>query len=423
VVGTTLTAAVSLSGGFAAAADRADLPDLIVRFDDERREDVDERLGALPNVEARAYRYEITRVPISAGDGSTRRGALHVVEAGRRGYEIVRGRDVRGSADEVVVEAGVAREWNVALGDTLTFFDDVRREVVGVARSPDNVAFPLAAVPRIYVDVASVPADLRQLPESNLALAWLRDPGLEDETLTQARAVSFGLQELRFITRAGVQVLVGQAAGIVIALLVAFSVVALATSGIMLGASARAEVARRLPSIGVQRAIGFSRRRARRRPVGVGGARRRTGGRVGIRARRAGHPGAEATGCSMRSTRSAPAGSGLVACSPRAGMVALVAAAGRVARLAGDRRAGVGAAARRRARGWAPARGRRTSRGGGGGGGFGALGADSCPPAGALGDDGRGPRHLQRDLILLLALASLLSGLRDDPGRSARRTR
>ena len=34
VVGTALTAAVSLSGGFDRAADRADLPDLIVRFDE-----------------------------------------------------------------------------------------------------------------------------------------------------------------------------------------------------------------------------------------------------------------------------------------------------------------------------------------------------------------------------------------------------
>jgi MacB-like periplasmic core domain/FtsX-like permease family len=45
----------------------------------------------------------------------------------------------------------------------------------------------------------------------------------------------------------------------VIALLVAFSFVAVGTAGIMLGASARSEVARRLPSIGVQRAVGFSR--------------------------------------------------------------------------------------------------------------------------------------------------------------------
>ena len=47
-----------------------------------------------------------------------------------------------------------------------------------------------------------------------------------------------------------------QAAGIVIDLLVALSLIALATAGAMLAASARAEVQRRLGTIGVQRAIG-----------------------------------------------------------------------------------------------------------------------------------------------------------------------
>src|SRR5262249_11970419 len=50
-----------------------------------------------------------------------------------------------------------------------------------------------------------------------------------------------------------------QAAGIVIDLLVALSLIALATAGVMLAASARAEVQRRLSAIGVRRAIGASR--------------------------------------------------------------------------------------------------------------------------------------------------------------------
>ncbi len=37
VAGTALTAAVSLSGGFERAAERADLPDLIIRFDERSR--------------------------------------------------------------------------------------------------------------------------------------------------------------------------------------------------------------------------------------------------------------------------------------------------------------------------------------------------------------------------------------------------
>lgn len=258
VAGTALTAAVSLSGGFERAAERADLPDLIVRFDETERADVDARLGALPNLAARTYRTEITRVPLAAGDGRSRRGAIAVVEPGRRGYEIVAGRDVRGG-DDAVIDAGVAREWHVELGDDVFFGGRRARRIVGVARSPDNVAFPLATVPRVYVSASGVPRRFRPL-QVNVALGWVNDRAREDVTLTQARAVSFGLQDLRFVTRAGVQVLIGQAAGIVIALLVAFSAVALGTAGVMLGASARSEVARRLPAIGVQRAVGFPRR-------------------------------------------------------------------------------------------------------------------------------------------------------------------
>ena len=77
--------------------------------------------------------------------------------------------------------------------------------------------------------------------------------------LVQARATSYGLQGLRFVTRSGVRVLLDQAAGIVIDLLVALSLIALATASVMLAASARAEVQRRLGAIGVRRAVGASR--------------------------------------------------------------------------------------------------------------------------------------------------------------------
>ncbi len=53
--------------------------------------------------------------------------------------------------------------------------------------------------------------------------------------------------------------LLDQAAGIVIDLLVALSVIALVTAGVMLAASARAEVQRRLGATGVRRALGASR--------------------------------------------------------------------------------------------------------------------------------------------------------------------
>src|ERR671916_565825 len=79
-----------------------------------------------------------------------------------------------------------------------------------------------------------------------------------DVTLTQARAVSFGLGRLEFVTREGVRVLLGQAAGIVISLLVAFSLVALAAAGAMLAAGAHADRQPRLGALGVQRALGFT---------------------------------------------------------------------------------------------------------------------------------------------------------------------
>ncbi len=93
----------------------------------------------------------------------------------------------------------------------------------------------------------------------NLAEIWLRDPRNLNEVLVQARATSYGLRGLRFVTRSGVRVLLDQAAGIVIDLLVALSLIALATASVMLAASARAEVQRRLAAIGVRRAVGASR--------------------------------------------------------------------------------------------------------------------------------------------------------------------
>ncbi|HEY5318923.1 MAG TPA: FtsX-like permease family protein, partial [Solirubrobacteraceae bacterium] len=96
-------------------------------------------------------------------------------------------------------------------------------------------------------------------PNVNLAEIWLRNPRYLNEVLVQARATSFGLHNLQFATRSGVKVLLDQAAGIVIDLLVALSVIALITASAMLAASARAEVQRRLGAIGVRRAVGASR--------------------------------------------------------------------------------------------------------------------------------------------------------------------
>src|SRR5205807_10227413 len=109
--------------------------------------------------------------------------------------------------------------------------------------------------PRVYV---ALPRGAGA-PRVNLADIWLRDPGQLDEVLVQARATSYGLRGIGFVTRSGVRVLLDQAAGIVIDLLVALSLIALATAGVMLAASARAEVERRLQAIGVRRAVGGPR--------------------------------------------------------------------------------------------------------------------------------------------------------------------
>jgi ABC-type lipoprotein release transport system permease subunit len=252
VVGTATTVGYGLATGFERAADAADLPDVIARFDQEDRRTLDERVRALPNLAARSYRLEVNGVGIAARGEYTDDGAVHVLLGGRRGYLVTEGRDVRPRSDEVVVERGLAREWGLRVGDTVDVGRLGPRRLVGVAVSPDNVAYPLARAARVYVPDPGFGL------EPNVALLWLNDPSKADVTLTQARAVSFGLGRLEFITREGVRVLLGQAAGIVISLLVAFSLVALAAAGTMLAAGAHAEVQRRLAALGVQRALGFS---------------------------------------------------------------------------------------------------------------------------------------------------------------------
>jgi ABC-type lipoprotein release transport system permease subunit len=254
VVGTATTVGYSLATGFDRSADRADLPDIIARFSTDRRSAVDERVRALPNLAARSYRWERTNIALDGAGHSTRQGALDFVLGGRRGYLISAGHDLTGAPGEVVIENGLAQEWGLRPGDDLRVGRLGWLRIAGIAVSPDNVAFPLATAARVYVD----PTWLGFRPDPNVALLWLNDPSKADVTLTQARAVSFGLGRLQFITRSGVRVLLSQAAGIVISLLVAFSLVALVAAGTMLAAGAHADVQRRLPAFGVQRALGFT---------------------------------------------------------------------------------------------------------------------------------------------------------------------
>ena len=215
--------------------------------------------------------------------------------------------------------------WGIQLGDTVRLRASGRSGSSGSSRRPTTSAIRSPSRASTSRGRRSTRASAaNDDPQVNLAEIWLRNPRYLNEVLVQARATSFGLHDIRFATRSGVRVLLDQAAGIVIDLLVALSLIALVTAGVMLAASARAEVQRRLGAIGVRRAIGASRgpgRRSRRRSRRCWSPCRRH--RVGLRGGRAGHVRARRRGCSTLLNEPAPGG-------------ALVAAAAR--RLAGRRR-------------------------------------------------------------------------------------
>jgi len=261
-VGVAGTVGYSLATGYDRAATRTDQPDVLGRFAPQRLSVLRERLERLPNVERISYRLEVNRVSLAANGQSKRNGAVHVVRPGRRGYVVVAGRDLGSRAGETLVERGVANEWDLGIGDSIDVGGLGSLRIAGIALSVDNVAFPLATVPRIYVTEAEIarrfgPDDD---PGVNLALVWLADSSRLDVTLASARPAVFGLRTEQLLTRRAVRQVIDQAAGIVIALLAVFGLVACACAGVMLAAASAAEVRRRAPALGVQRALGASRR-------------------------------------------------------------------------------------------------------------------------------------------------------------------
>jgi predicted lysophospholipase L1 biosynthesis ABC-type transport system permease subunit len=242
-----------LGEGFDRAVKAADLPDVIVRFDPEPADEVSDKISALPDLAGYTLRQEATNVEVYSGGHDSTNAAVEVVQPGRRGYAIVAGHDLTNRPGEALIEKGLAAAWGVHLDDGIDIANLPPQRVVGFTESPDNVSYPLA-VPRVYIpqaDIAPGPVNEAEL--------WLHDPRNLDQVLVQARATAYGVHGLRFVTRQGVRVLLDQAAGIVIDLLVALSLIALATAGVMLAASARAEVQRRLTAIGLKRAVGATR--------------------------------------------------------------------------------------------------------------------------------------------------------------------
>lgn len=209
VVGTGATVGYSLATGFARSAEQAGLPDVIARFSTERRSLVDARVRALPNLAARSYRNEQTNWELGGNGHITDSGALDIVLGGRRGYHVVAGHDLHDRrSGEVVVERGLADAWGLHVGGVLDVARLGELQIVGIAVSPDNVAYPLAKAARVYVTQRQIQDrfGIHRPLAPNMALLWLHDPAKADVTLTQARAVSFGLGRLEFITREGVRI-------------------------------------------------------------------------------------------------------------------------------------------------------------------------------------------------------------------------
>ncbi len=252
-----VTVSDSLGKGFSRAAQQAHLADIIVRFDPQPASKVAQRINALPDIRYFSLRQEFTDVLISAPNGrSAGNASVQIVNAGGsgpHGYALTAGHDVTDTPGQVVIERGLAAAWNIPLNGTIEISGLGPQKVVGFAEEPDNVSYPLAA-PQIYISKDAVNG--QRNPRVDEAQIWLKDPRYLNEVLVQARATSYGVKGLRFVTRSGVKILLDQAAGIVIDLLVALSVIALATASVLLASSARAEVERRLKAIGIRRALG-----------------------------------------------------------------------------------------------------------------------------------------------------------------------
>ncbi len=274
---------------------------------------------------------------------------------------------------------------------------------------------------------------------ANLAQLWLADPGPRGHhARAGARELVRDRRALVRHARGDPRCCSGRRPGIVISLLVAFSLVALVAAGTMLAASAHADVQRRLPAFGVQRALGFTPAAAGRRAGGrVGAARRARRRRSGSASERS-RSRARRRRCSRSSTSSRPARRCCPCSAPAwSAITALVTARRDLARLAGGAPpAGRDPARRRpRARRRAPvAEAAGEARGGGRRSAARRRGRaplrDGLLATGArfaIAARGRFAASVATIAVcagvvtLMLALAALLERLRDDPGTVGKR--
>jgi len=262
MIGAAVTIVFSLATAFDRTAAAAEMPDVTARFAERPLSAVLPRVRALANIRTASYRFEANGIGIQSG-GNFADGVLEGVSgSGPRGYAVTAGRDVVRGA-EVVVERGLARNWHLRLGERLSLgapSSTMAARIVGVAVTPGDIAYPLVRSPRLYVPLDDARRLVGAGSDVDEVLIWLHDRSQLDVTLAQARAASYGLSDLRFVTRSGYAHLIGSAGGVVIALLVSFSLIALAAAGVMLAASAAGEIQRRREAIGILRALGASPR-------------------------------------------------------------------------------------------------------------------------------------------------------------------
>ena len=376
-----------------------------------------QRIEALPDVAAFSLRQELTNVDLSAGDHCScerlgRGGRPRPPAATRSSPAATVGPPVRRGRRRAGARRGVGdpprgrarhRRPRPAAGRRLLR----ERPTTSPTRSRCRACTCREAALEPGGSAASV--ESAGQPRPDLAAR----PAVPERGARPGARDSYGLQDLQFVTRSGVRVLLDQAAGIVIDLLVALSLIALVTAAVMLAASARAEVQRRLRAIGVRRAVGASRGHlalTQALEATLIAAPAATLGVLAGDARhvRADEPAADAAqragaGARAAGARSRPLGR-------RASRSRWWRAAWPAWRAAG--RSPVGAAARRRARRAASRRARRSRRRPR------VARARGSSPRAARAGSPPPPRSACRPafVLLMLALASALSSARDRPG-------